>query len=143
MDVLDKYTSAVDRLKDAENRNIAANLEFAEAMRPKLNDLTMISQIREWYQEVARDARFKGDGKANNKQFVFVILNLYSPASLIGGCINKSLRRAIAQSIGITASHAIYKTRSTAVAWYKTYPRFRNECNMAITKIDEYLAARA
>lgn len=142
MDVLENYATAVDRLKDAESRNIAAHLEFAETLRPKLNDLSMVGQIREWYQQTARECRFKGDGKGNNKQFVFLILNLYSPASLIGGSINKSLRRAIASTLGITAGHAIYKMRSLAIAWYRTYPRFQNECNTAILKIDEKLSAK-
>ena len=139
MDVLEKYTRAIDGLKEA-NRSVAeAHLTFSEVFRARLGDLGMIEKIHGWYIETARENHFSADGTTNNKQFVFVILNLFSPASLFGGGINKQLRRTIAAALGINASTAIYKMRSTAVNWYNIYPKFRGECNVAISEVERTL----
>lgn len=139
MNVLDKYTRAIDDLKEA-NRSVAeAHLQFSAVFKARMVDLGMIEKIHGWYIETAREHDFCGDGNANNKQFVFLILNLYSPASLVGGGINKSLRRAIASALGINANTAIYKMRSTAVNWYNIYPKFRGECNVAISEVERTL----
>lgn len=142
MNVLEKYTRAIDGLHEA-NRNVAeAHLRFSEVFKAQLDDLGMIEKIHGWYIETAREYGFCADGTANNKQFVFLILNFYSPASLVGGGINKSLRRAIASTLGIKANTAVYKMRSIAVNWYNVYPKFRAECNTAITEVQRTLTAR-
>lgn len=142
MNVLDKYTKAIDGLKEA-NRSVAeAHLQFSAVFRARLEDLSLIEKIHGWYIETAREHAFSGDGTTNNKQFVFLILSLYSPASLVGGGINKNLRRAIASALGIKANTAIYKMRSCAVNWYDIYPKFRGECNTAISEVDRTLIAK-
>lgn len=139
MNVLDKYIQAIDGLKEANMNVAAAHMAFSEVFRARMKDMAMIEKIHGWYIETAREHSFSGDGTSNNKQFVFLILNLYSPASLVGGGINKNLRRSIASALGIKASTAIYKMRSNAVHWYKIYPGFREECNTAITEVGRTL----
>ena len=142
MNILDKYTRAIDGLKEANMNVAAAHLAFSEVFRARMDDLALIEKIHGWYIETAREHSFSGDGTSNNQQFVFLILELYSPASLVGGGINKNLRRAIASVLGIRANTAIYKMRSMAVHWYNIYPKFREECNTAVSEVERTLTAR-
>lgn len=138
--VLNRFIVTINEYRDVCMKAAEANIRFAEAFAPRLTDLSLIAKIHEMYVGFARESGFNADGTDNNKQFLFLILWLYSPASLLGGRINKELRSSIATALGISASTALYKMRSTSVSWYETYPEFRNECNLALEKIDAYLS---
>jgi len=140
MNKLVPFINTVKELKDACIRAAEANVQFAQVFAPRMKDLSLIVAIHDRYVEIAAESGFKADGTSNNKQFLFIVLYLYSPASLLGGRINKELRSSIATALGISASTALYKMRSTSVSWYETYPEFRNECNLALEKIDAYLS---
>lgn len=139
MNKLEPLINTVKELKDACIKAAEANMQFAQVFMPKLKDLSLIEKIHELYVKVADESGFSGDGTSNNKQFVFLILYLYSPASLCGGKINRELRKAIASVLGISADTALYKMRATSVSWYETYPEFRKECNRAIEEINRYM----
>lgn len=131
--------NAVKDMKDACAKAAEANIQFAQVFTPKMSDLSLIGKIHQLYVKVADESGFSGDGTSNNKQFVFLVLYLYSPASLCGGTINRKLRKAVASVLGINADTALYKMRATSVSWYDTYPEFRNECNRAIEEISRQM----
>lgn len=118
-----------------------AYIELSQTLTPKLKDLALIVKIYGIYCEVAERYGFKADKVSdNNKQFLFLILWLYSPASLCGGKITKTLRKAISQPLGIEFDNTIYKIRSKALSWYDIYPEFRKECNIAIDEVCKVMA---
>lgn len=135
MSILEEYKKAADGLKEAHRAAAEADARFGRLLAPKASDLGLIGGIHEWYRRTAAERSFRADGTANNKQFVFLVLYLYSPASLVGGRINKGLRRAIAAALGISAATAVYKMRSVAVSWYGMYPRFREEVDTVVASV--------
>lgn len=135
MSILEEYRKAADGLREAHRAAAEADVRFGRLLAPKVSDLGLIGGVHEWYRREAAERSFRADGTANNKQFVFLVLYLYSPASLVGGRISKGLRRAIAAALGIRAATAVYKMRSVAVSWYGTYPRFREEVDAAVAHV--------
>lgn len=137
--LMEKYNRAIAEFHEANRRVAEASLAFSAVFRPAATDLSKIAPLYEKYTALAREKEFRADGQRNDKQFVFAVLHLYSPASLCGGIISRKVRRAVAESLGIKADTAIYKMRSIAVSWYGTYPLFRSECNIAIQAFCEAL----
>lgn len=139
MNLMQKYNEAIAEFHEANRLVAEASLTFSTVFKPLVEDISKIASLRESYVTFAREQGFHADGRSNDKQFIFAILHLYSPASLCGGAINKKLRRAIANSLGVKADTAIYKMRSAAVSWYDTYPLFCGECNLAVKRLREIL----
>lgn len=138
--VLNKLVVTINEYRDVCRKAAEANIKFAEAFAPRLTDMSLIEKIHQMYVTFARESGFSADGTDNNKQFLFLILWLYSPASLMGGKINKHLRRVIASALGINADTALYKMRSTSVSWYETYQEFRRECNLTLEHIEKHMS---
>lgn len=139
MNLMDKYNKAIEEFHEANRLVAEASLIFSTVFKPLIEDISKIAGLRELYARLSADEGFHADGQRNDKQFIFAVLHLYSPASLCGGAINKRLRRAIAQSMGVRADTAIYKLRSLAVTWYDAYPLFHAECNLTVKRFKEHL----
>lgn len=137
--VLEPLVRTIKDYRSACMKIAEANIQFAQSFAPRLTNLTGIRKIYDIYVKFAKDSNFKEDGTDNNKQFLFLILYFYSPASLCGGKINCALRKTIAATLGISADTALYKMRAKSVSWYKIYPDFRRECNIAIEEIENHL----
>ncbi len=139
MDLMKKYNDAIRSFHEANRLAAEASYTFSQIFRAKAEDLSRIDELHTLFDKVSSENGFRADGRNNDKQFVFAVLHLYSPASLCGGGINKRLRRAIAAALGVRADTAVYKMRSTAVSWYDTYPLFHSECNVAVRALSEHL----
>lgn len=139
MDLMKKYTDAIRSFHEANRLAAEASYTFSQVFRAKVEDVSKIAELHTLFEKVSSENGFRADGRNNDKQFVFAVLHLYSPASLCGGGINKRLRRAIAAAVGVRADTAVYKMRSTAVSWYDTYPLFYSECNTAVKAFREHL----
>jgi len=139
MDLMQKYTKAIEDFREANRLAAEASLMFSTVFKAPVEDLSEISSLRELYVRLVMDEKFHADGTKNDKQFIFAILHLFSPASLCGGAINKKLRKTIASSIGVKADSAVYRMRSVAVTWYDNYPLFHSECNKTVKVFEEYL----
>lgn len=139
MDLMKKYNKAIEDFHEANRLVAEASLTFSTIFKPLVEDISKIADLRVIYTGIVKECGFRADGQRNDKQFIFAVLHLYSPASLCGGTINKKLRRAIANSLGVRADTAIYKMRSIAVSWYDMYPLFHGECNTTVKAFKEYL----
>lgn len=116
---------------DSTQKMTAATIKYNDVFAPKLTDLTLIPKLYDWYCECADSNKFTADVNSRKKQFVFVVLILFSPPSIFGGKIRKSLRNALAFTFGITDGTAIYKMRDKAIAWQSTYKVFASETDKA------------
>lgn len=138
-DLMKKYNDAIKAFHEANMAAAEASRVFSEVLRPAMENVNRIGELHELYLKVASEHGFRADGQRNDKQFVFAVLHIYSPASLCGGGISKRIRTAIASALGVRADTAVYKMRSTAVSWYDMYPLFHGECNTTVKAFKEYL----
>jgi len=124
---------------DSAQRLSETTSEYNAIFKPKLNDVSLIPRLYEWYCQCADKFGFKTDKNGRKKQFVFIVLIYFSPASIFGGEVRKELRNAIADIFGIKGI-GIYRMRDNAVAWQSTYKTFAAETDKAYRHIDALLS---
>lgn len=139
-EILQQMRDVFAAFMESTQRMTAATLEYSAVFAPRLTDLTLIPKLYDWYCAYAEENKFTADLNSRKKQFVFVVLMLFSPPSIFGGKIRKALRNAIAHTFGISDGTAIYKMRDKAVAWQSTYKTFADEIDKAYQHIDALLS---
>lgn len=110
--------------------------------KPKLTDMELIPIIYDWFCEIHADTHNELDEKQfvqRRKQFVFIILYLYSPYKLVKGKMTIGLRTALAEVAGLSARSAISNDSANLLFEYQTYKSFQKSVNRAYTLIVERL----
>ena len=116
----------IETIKKIEKARTALRQAIADnelATSPRLKDLSLIPKIYEIFEQI------KGKGiKVNDrKEFIFVIIYLYSPNKFFGGKMPQGLRRAITKATKVTCASVISATCTELMVLYTTYADFRHD----------------
>lgn len=107
---------------------------------PKLNDLKLIPTIYVWFCEFHDSGHYKNNVVQLRKQFVFIILYLYSPRKLAcGGRMLNGLRDTLTDAIGLSAKTIISNDSDRLLGDYRNYKDFRTSVAHAYAFIMERL----
>lgn len=114
----------IETIKKIEKARTALRQAIADnelATSPRLKDLSLIPKIYEIFEQM------KGkEIKVNDrKEFIFVIIYLYSPNKFFGGKMPQGLRRAIAKTTRATCASVISATCTELMILYTAYSDFR------------------
>ena len=128
----------IGTIKKIEKTRTALSQAIADnelAAFPKLKDLSLISKIYEIFEQM------KGNEiKVNDrKEFIFVVIYLYSPNKFFGGKMPQGLRRAIAKATKVTCASVISATCTELMVLYTTYSDFRQGVDELIQKVNDVL----
>ena len=105
-----------------------------ELTKPILTDLSFIETLYEWFKEIASSGP-KRDRSVQQKEFIFIILFMYSPGTLAGGKMKSGLRDKLGDILGIKGKSAISDKLDTLVFSYKMYKYFRQDLNRVYTDL--------
>lgn len=116
----------IETIKKIEKARTALRQAIADnevATSPRLKDLSLIPKIYEIFEQI------KGkEIKVNDrKEFIFVIIYLYSPNKFFGGKMPQGLRRAITKATKVTCASVISATCTELMVLYTTYADFRHD----------------
>lgn len=116
----------IETIKKIEKARTALRQAIADnelATSPRLKNLSLISKIYEIFEQV------KGNEiKVNDrKEFIFVVIYLYSPNKFFGGKMPQGLRRAITKATKVTCASVISATCTELMVLYTTYADFRHD----------------
>lgn len=123
----------IETIKKIEKTRTALSLAIADnelAASPKLKDLSLIPKIYEIFEQM------KGNEiKVNDrKEFIFVVIYLYSPNKFFGGKMPQGLRRAITKATKVTCASVISATCTELMVLYTTYSDFRQGVDELVEK---------
>ena len=139
-DKIDQMSVAFHQLEQALDTVKICQRHYNSVFEATLTDVSLIPQIFKWYRQCAQDHNFGSDCRNNNyKQFIFIILFLYSPASLFGGKIKNDLRTTVADLLHLRANTIVYHMRDKVVVWIGTYKVFADEVTIAYEDIIQHL----
>ena len=110
------------------------SLRESELTRPTLSDLNLIPTIYDWFLEAAKTIP-KRNKSILNKEFIFIVIFLYSPGTLAGGKMKNGLRSKIGDTLGIIGRSSISDKLDTLVFHYRMYKYFRNDLNHIYSSI--------
>lgn len=118
MEQIIKTIKRIEKARTALRQAIADN-ELATS--PKLKDLSLIPKIYEVFEEL------KGNHITVNdrKEFIFVVIYLYSPNKFFGGRMPHGMRNVIAKATHVTCANVISTTCTELMVLYTTYSDFR------------------
>ena len=105
-----------------------------ELAQPLLTDLNMIPRIYEWFNELVKELPNRNKSTLT-KEFIFIILFLYSPGALAGGKMKLRVRKSIADTLGLNACTAVSNKCSEIVIMYKIYKYFRQDLSIIYPKV--------
>jgi hypothetical protein len=71
----------------------------------------------------------------DRKEFIFVVIYLYSPNKFFGGKMPQGLRRAITKATKVTCASVISATCTELMVLYTTYADFRQNVDELMNKI--------
>ena len=105
---------------------------------PVLTSLIHIEHIYSMfnYIESYRNSKAIKGSVIQKKRFCFVILRLYSPATILfDEQLPKGLRKGIAKAINVNCLPSISHYCDSVISYYKTYKDFREELDYLYTEI--------
>ena len=114
----------MERIKSIRETKARLSKEEDLLSEPLMDDLWMVGNIYDLFLSYHRSRK----SKMVQKQFIFIILYLYSPSALGGSKMRRGLRERIAAVLGCTCSNVSHDYRNISF-YYVTYRSFRNEVN--------------
>ena len=138
---MEQIIETIKRIEKARTTLRQAIVDNEIATSPKLKDLNLIPKIYKVFEEL-KGKEIKGkEIKVNaRKEFIFVVIYLYSPNKFFGGKMPQGLRRAITKATKVTCASVISATCTELMVLYTTYSDFRqgvdNLINAVLEKLD-------
>ena len=128
---MENIIETIKRIEKARTTLRQAIVDNEIATSPKLKDLNLIPKIYEVFEEL------KGNEiKVNDrKEFIFVVIYLYSPNKFFGGKMPQGLRRAITKATKVTCASVISATCTELMVLYTTYSDFRQGVDELMNKV--------
>ena len=132
---MEQIIETIKRIEKARTTLRQAIVDNEIATSPKLKDLNLIPKIYKVFEEL------KGkEIKVNDrKEFIFVVIYLYSPNKFFGGKMPQGLRRAITKATKVTCASVISATCTELTAPYTTYSDPRQGVDKLINAVLEKL----
>ena len=132
-----KEFSVVSELKTIREQKSRLSERENEISTPIIFDLSYIKIIYEWFCEIRGERNCPGRNESVHirKQFIFIILFLYSPSTLAGGRMPVGLRDAIAEAVDLKDITFISHNVETVVFMYQNYKDFRQDIEYLYTEI--------
>lgn len=113
-----------------ENQRALSKEEFSLS-RATYNDYSQIRTIFDMFPDGQMNSAF-----IKRKEFLFVILLLYSPSALSGGRMRRGLREVIAVTVGCSCSNVSHDYQNVWF-YYISYKKFREDVNNALELIEK------
>lgn len=122
----DNLFNELFELKSTESQQLQLAEKFRQLSFPFLSDLSLIGQIYDWFCEINGNnrKRNKNEKSINCRQFIFIILYLYAPATLINHSMPRGLRSAIAQTLGKETASSVSHYAENLLFMYRQYRDF-------------------
>lgn len=118
---MEQIIETIKRIEKARTALRQAMVDNEIATSPKLKDLNLIPKIYELFKQ-KKGSVIKPNER---KEFIFVIIYLYSPNKFFGGKMPQGLRRAITKATKVTCASVISATCTELMVLYTTYQDFR------------------
>ena len=132
---MEQIIETIKKIEKTRTTLCQAIADHELAASPKLKDLSLIPKIYEIFEQM------KGNEiKVNDrKEFIFVVIYLYSPNKFFGGKMPQGLRHAITKATKVTCASVISATCTELMVLYTTYSDFRQGVDELIQKVNDVL----
>lgn len=129
--------SIISELKSLREQKSRISERESELSVPKLTDLELIPEIYKWFCELVGNcgASERRAGVRFRKQFIYIIMFLYSPSTLAGGKITTGLRDILARLLGFKSPTGVSNLCADVTFYYNNYKDYRADIEYLYTEI--------
>ena len=120
----------MEALKDRA-RKLSEPIVINMGMIRNLYDVFCLSLKRQ-------DVKANPEDTGNRKKFLYAILYIFSPSTLVGEVMRHKLRECVSEVIGCTPT-GVSRDYKTALFFYATYSDFHDSVDMIIKDMLDYL----
>ena len=135
----EKVTSGIldtiRKIREARCRFEIASKNLKMACSPTLHDTSLIPVIYRWFCEIVGD----NINVEKRRQFLFIVLYLYSPKCLLGAKMPNGLRRAIVHTTKVSKGTVISDNANGILVRYNVYKWWKSETDEILCRIVENL----
>lgn len=131
--------SEIFELKKVRDQISGLSIREAELSKPKLTDLSLITHIQSYFNELFGIGDTRKSGIRQRKKFVFIVMLFYSPSMLAGGRMSSGLRNELASLLRLNAPTAVSHICGDLLFAYQHYRDFRVDIDKAVLKIEDRL----
>lgn len=117
---MEQIIETIKRIEKARTALRQAIVDNELATSPKLKDLNLIPKIYGIFNDIKESNITVND----RKEFIFVVIYLYSPNKFFGGKMPQGMRKAISKTMQIDST-CISRTCTELMVLYTTYKDFR------------------
>lgn len=123
--------NAIKRVK-AEIESVQESMN--ELGAPILSDWALLPVLFKLFRETFSKRHIYSDVD-HRRKFIFVVLYLYCPASLVGERMPMGFRKALADTLGLNAATTISDNSAGLMVMYRSYPDFRRDVDLFYEKV--------
>lgn len=132
--------SKVERLREVHAQMDALRERERELSEPFAQNMGMIGNLYDVFclSIKKQDPTAEPNDTNNRKKFLYAILYIFSPATLVGEVMRHRLRESVSTIVGCTPT-GVSRDYKTALFFYSTYQSFRNSVDLIIRDMLDYL----
>ena len=116
-----------------QEREITRQAE--ELSKPILSDKKQIKVLYEWFENLREEEKLTGSRSVHNRQFLFVVILLFSPSTLAGEKLRPGIRNELAEVFKCKSPSSISNLCSDVLLWYQSYEGFRKSTDALYSKL--------
>lgn len=131
---MEQIIETIKRIERARTTLRQAIVDNELATSPRLSDLSLIPKIYEVFEKKKGSSITVND----RKEFIFVVVYLYSPNKFFGGKMPQGMRKTISNTLRIDST-CISRTCTELMVLYTTYSDFRQGVDELLTSVLEGL----
>ena len=106
-----------------------------ELSKPILTDYSQVGRIYDWFKNLPEDLLLTRQDSVHKRQFLFIIILLFSPSFLVGDKLKRGLRNELTKVFGFRSPSAVSNLGADVLCWYKSYQGFREKTNKIYQKL--------
>lgn len=126
--------SKIIELKTIREQKSKLTERERELTEPMLDDLSLIEKLYEWFNDLSVRKK-ENERMLHRKEFIFIILCLYSPSTLAGGKMKIGLRDKLCEVLDINERSTLSKNLNNLAYHYQIYKYFRQDINSIYVEI--------
>lgn len=128
IDIIKELTFLREKKEDITQRE-------QEVSKPILTELKQIQIIYDWFYSLPKEYLLTDQDSVHKRQFLFIIILLFSPTFFVGDKLKRGLRNELARVLHFRSPSAISNLSSDVLCWYKSYQGFREKTNRIYEKL--------
>lgn len=130
---MENLSAPIEELKNIRDLKSKLSERESELATPVLSEITLISDLYSLFKTLCTEK----NKVLYRRKFLFIILRLFAPSSLVGTKLPNGLRAELAKLFSETTPYVLSNDIRNILFFYQHYEEFRNDVNKNYAKIKE------